>query len=248
MDDDDRPIGHLLSRREALIAFGATGALALLRCSSSSNSAGDDEEPLATGCVVRPQQTEGPYFVDELLNRSDIRSDPGTGEVRPGVPLGLTFNVTRVADAGCNPLGGVVVDVWHCDHLGVYSDVEDPGFDTVGQRFLRGYQVTDDDGVARFTTIFPGWYQGRTVHIHFKIRSAPETDPGFEFTSQLYFEDDLTDAIYALAPYSEKGQRTLRNAGDGIYASGGSQLTLDPTQVDDGYAASFDIALQLPTS
>ena len=248
MHGDDRPVGHLLTRREVLVALGATGALALLRCSSSGYSTGDESGPLAGGCVVRPQQTEGPYFVDELLNRSDIRSDPATGAVRPGVPLGLTFNVTRVTEASCVALGGVVVDVWHCDHLGVYSDVEDPGFDTIGQKFLRGHQVTDEAGVARFTTIYPGWYQGRTVHVHFKLRSAPGADPGFEFTSQLYFDDDLTDEIHAGEPYSEKGQRSRRNVGDGIYANGGAQLMLAPIPVGNGYEASFDIALQLPAS
>jgi protocatechuate 3,4-dioxygenase beta subunit len=195
--------------------------------------------------VVRPEQTAGPYFVDELLNRSDIRSDPATGAVSPGVPLELTFHVSRVAEAACAPLAGALVDVWHCDHLGVYSDVVDPRFDTIGQKFLRGYQVTDGDGIARFTTVFPGWYQGRTVHIHFKIRSAPEADPGFEFTSQLYFDDQLTDRIHALDPYAEKGPRTRRNAGDGIYSRGGSQLTLDTARQGDGLGAAFDIALQL---
>lgn len=242
VDNDDRQVGHLLTRREALTALGAAGALVLLRCSRGSSSPSNDPLP---ACVVRPEQTEGPYFVDELLNRVDIRSDPGTGDVRPGVPLDLTFHVSRVAEAACTPLAGALVDVWHCDHRGVYSDVVDPRFDTIGRKFLRGYQITDDDGVARFTTVFPGWYQGRTVHIHFKIRSAPEAAPGFEFTSQLYFDDELTDRIHALAPYSEKGRRTRRNADDGIYRRGGSQLTLDTTRRGDGLTAAFDIALQL---
>ncbi len=239
VDNDDRQVGRLLTRREALTALGAAGALVLLRCSSGSSSPTSD-----TACVVRPQQTAGPYYVDRALNRSDIRSDPATGAVSTGVPLDLTFHVSRVADAACAPLAGALVDVWHCDHRGVYSDVVDPRFDTVGQKFLRGYQVTDGDGIAHFTTVFPGWYPGRTVHIHFKIRSAPEADPGFEFTSQLYFDDDLTDRIHALDPYSEKGRRT-RNADDGIYSRGGDQLTLDTTRRGEGLATAFDIALQL---
>ena len=242
VDHDDRQVGRLLSRREALTALGAAGAYVLLRCSSGSSSPSNDPLP---ACVVRPQQTEGPYFVDEVLNRSNIRSDPATGAVSPGVPLDLTFHVSRVADASCAPLAGALVEPWHCEHRGVYSDVVDPRLDPVGRKFLRGYQVTDDDGVARFTTVFPGWYPGRTVHIHFKIRSAPETDPGFEFTSQLYFDDDLTDQIHALDPYSEKRERTRRNADDGIFGRGGSQLTLDTTRRGDGLAAAFDIALQL---
>jgi len=142
------------------------------------------------------------------------------------------------------PLAGVYVDVWHCDALGVYSDVQDPGFNTVGKKFLRGYQITDAAGAASFTTIYPGWYPGRTVHVHFKIRSAPTAAPGFEFTSQLYFDDALTDQVHAQQPYAAKGQRTLRNSGDGIYAQGGSRLLLPVAQDAGAYAGTFDISLQ----
>src|SRR5262249_24919601 len=148
-------------------------------------------------CIARPQQTEGPYFIDERLNRSDIRSDPTDGSVKPGTPLDLTFRVARLASQACMPLAGAVVDVWHCDHLCAYCDLEDPRFDPVGKKFLRGYQVTDSDGGARFTTIYPGWYPGRAVHIHFKIRSGPSSKRGFDFTSQLYFDDALTDRVHA---------------------------------------------------
>jgi protocatechuate 3,4-dioxygenase beta subunit len=138
-----------------------------------------------------------------------------------------------------------MVDVWHCDARGVYSDVEDPGFNTLGKKFLRGYQVADSNGVARFLTIYPGWYQGRTVHIHFKIRGQDEAGAGYDFTSQLFFDDSLTDLVYAQAPYASKGERTVRNDGDRIYLDGGNQLTLKPTQSAEGYAATFEIGLQL---
>jgi protocatechuate 3,4-dioxygenase beta subunit len=138
------------------------------------------------------------------------------------------------------------VNVWHCDALGQYSDVRDAGqgFDTRGQKFLRGYQVTDENGTARFTTIYPGWYQGRTVHIHFKIRTDPSSEQGYEFTSQLYFDDSITDQIHAQAPYAAKGQRDLRNDGDGIFRDGGDQLMLDLTEDGQGYMGTFDIALK----
>jgi protocatechuate 3,4-dioxygenase beta subunit len=197
--------------------------------------------------VVRPEETEGPYFVDEKLNRSDIRSDPTDGSVREGVPLALTFIVSSVGGGGCTPLQGASVDVWHCDAAGVYSDVTDNGaggFSTVGQKFLRGYQVTDADGKAAFTTIYPGWYSGRTVHIHFKIRTTDSAGKAYDFTSQLYFDDALTDQVFAQAPYSAKGERNTRNAQDGIYADGGDQLLLELTRQGDGYAATFDIGLQ----
>jgi protocatechuate 3,4-dioxygenase beta subunit len=194
--------------------------------------------------VVRPELTGGPYYVDEELSRSDIRSDPASGEVKAGAPLELTFNVSRIAAGACVPLVGAVVDVWHCDALGVYSDVRDPGFDTRGQKFLRGYQITDSDGSARFTTIYPGWYPGRAVHVHFKVRSAPEADKGFEFTSQLFFDDDLTDQVHAQEPYASKGPRNLRNARDGIFNQGDPGLVLDVAPSDLGYTTTFEIALQ----
>ena len=242
MDIDDIPIGRVLSRREALAFLGATGALLFLGCSDSSATSSDTGDA-SSSCVVRPELTEGPYYVDEELLRSDIRSDPSDGTIRPGALLALTFNVSRAAANACSPLAGAIVDLWHCDALGVYSDVSDPSFNTSGKKFLRGYQVTGSDGVARFTTIYPGWYQGRAVHIHFKIRSAASAASAYEFTSQLFFDDSLTDQVHATEPYASKGQRTLRNSGDGIYTSGGSQLVLDVTGTADGYAATFNIAL-----
>jgi protocatechuate 3,4-dioxygenase beta subunit len=193
-------------------------------------------------CVVRPELTEGPYYVDEQLNRSDIRSDPSTGAVKAGALLALTFNVSRAVSGACSPLADAIVDVWHCDATGLYSDVEANG--TVGQEFLRGYQVTDANGVARFTTIYPGWYQGRAVHIHFKVRSAASATSAYEFTSQLFFDDDLTDQVHAEEPHASKGQRDMLNSEDGIYSQGGSQLVLAVTETSDGYAATFDIALE----
>ena len=182
--------------------------------------------------------------MDEELNRSDIRSDPSDGSVRAGALLALTFNVSRASNSACEPLAGAIVDVWHCDAEGVYSDVSDGGFNTRGRKFLRGYQATDNDGVAQFTTIYPGWYRGRTVHVHFKVRSSSSSTSAYEFTSQLFFDDALTDQVHAAAPYSDKGQRDTRNGDDGIYGQGGSQLVLDVQETAQGYAAVFDIALE----
>ena len=144
----------------------------------------------------------------------------------------------------CVPFEGALVDLWHCDALGVYSDVSDAGFNTVGKKFLRGYQPTDADGVARFITIYPGWYQGRTVHMHFKIRTGPDSTTGLEFTSQLFFDDALTDVVHAEQPYAAKGQRTLRNDGDGIYGDSGGELVLAlAADGAGGYAATFEIGV-----
>jgi protocatechuate 3,4-dioxygenase beta subunit len=241
MDLDDIPIGKVLSRREALAFLGASGALLFFGCSSSADATAPGGSN--SSCLVRPELTEGPYYVDEELNRSDIRADPSTGTVQPGALLALAFNVSSAASNACSPLANAVVDVWHCNALGVYSDVSDPGFNTAGQKFLRGYQITGSDGMARFTTIYPGWYQGRAVHIHFKVRSSASSSSAYEFTSQLFFDDALTDQVHAHQPYASKGQRDLRNTGDGIYNQGGSQLVLNVSQTAEGYAATFDIAL-----
>ena len=237
-------MGRFLSRREVVALLGATGAAWLMAGSLALRRAlARMPGPL---CVVRPEQTEGPYFVDERLNRSDIRLDPADGQVKPGTPLALTLKVSRLSAGDCHPLAGAQVDLWHCDALGVYSDVRDTGFSTIGQKFLRGYQLTDARGEAQFITVYPGWYPGRTVHIHFKIRTATLARRNVEFTSQLYFDDELTDRVHADQPYAAKGPRTARNRHDFIFRRGGNHLMLDPIATADGYSALFAIGLQLP--
>ncbi|MGH7631923.1 MAG: intradiol ring-cleavage dioxygenase [Gemmatimonadales bacterium] len=241
MEGDDRPTGRVLTRREVLLVLGLSGAGLLTGC----RAAGGARASAVPGCVVRPEQTLGPYFVDEGLERSDIRSDPSTGRLSAGAPLTLAFVVSRVGESGCAPLVGARVEVWQCDADGVYSDVKDPGFDTTGQKFLRGHQLTDAEGGARFTTIYPGWYPGRTVHIHFKIHGDDPAGRGYEFASQIYFDDALTDRVHTAAPYAARGARTTRNANDGIYRRGGRELTVAVAPRGDGYAATFEIGLQV---
>lgn len=243
MTHNDPPVGRLLSRREAMSLLAATSAAWLMAGTLFPKRAVAG----MPSCVVRPEQTEGPYFVDERLHRSDIRSDPTDGLVRPGTALALTLAVSRLSGGTCEPLADAQVDVWHCDARGVYSDVRDPGFNTLGQKFLRGYQKTDAKGEARFLTIYPGWYEGRTVHIHFKIRTAPAAGRSFEFTSQIYFDDAFTDRVHTDAPYASKGQRKARNQHDFIFRRGGEQLILAPTPAaNGGYAGTFAIGLQIP--
>ena len=263
-DPDDRPIGRILTRREVLALLGgsalvvacapaalsspsATTAATQAAATAAATAGGASASAVAVlpSCVVRPALTEGPYFVDEKLNRSDIRSEPSTNAVKPGVTLALTFLVSRVSGTACVALPSATVDVWHCDALGVYSDATDPSFgSTKGTKFLRGYQTTDANGTAKFTTIWPGWYQGRAVHIHFKIRSTATNGQVSDFTSQLFFDESLNDQIFAQAPYSQKGASgRLRNQGDGIFQGSGGKLTLAPARSGDGYAATFDIGL-----
>ena len=241
---DKRPAGRNrataradLGRRAAVRAVAAAGAA--LAGTTLGVSARADETPR---CVLTPAQTEGPYFVDERLQRSDIRGDPADGAARPGALLALTLRVFALDGAACASLAGAIVDLWHCDAAGVYSDASDARFGTRGSKFLRGYQVTDAGGHVRFTTIYPGAYPGRTVHIHFKVRTSKPGRVG-EFTSQLYFDDALTDRVHAQPPYAGPGARRMRNDRDGLYRAGGRQLQLDVVPTGEGYATAYAVGI-----
>ncbi|NEP19998.1 MAG: intradiol ring-cleavage dioxygenase [Leptolyngbya sp. SIO4C1] len=247
-----RSVALPIKRREMLGFMGGAAVVSLLGCQRTANSVASGvaaqpaETPDLPACVVSPEQTEGPYFVEEALNRSDIRTDPTDGSIKPGVPLQLVLQVSQVNASACQPLAGAIVDVWHCDAEGVYSDVVDRSFNTQGQRFLRGSQITDSDGRVEFMTIYPGWYRGRAVHIHFKIRNRPAQDSaqGYEFTSQLYFDDAVSDQVHTQVPYRRRGQRDMRNARDRIYQGGGEQLMLQLTSAETGYIGTFEIGLK----
>ena len=238
LHDDDEPRGTLLSRKEALAAM--TGALFI----AGGRFAGAAEESAAARiCVARPEMTAGPFYLDTALERSDIRVEPSDGSVRPGAILELYFNVSQLFGETCAPLAHAIVDVWHCDALGVYSGVQDRKGNSDVHKFLRGYQITDANGLAHFTTIYPGWYPGRAVHVHFTIRSESGAQKAYTFTSQLFFDDALSDTVYATAPYAANGSLEKRNADDGIFQRGGDQLLIDVTEKDGFYSASFDIAI-----
>ncbi|MEX1256728.1 MAG: intradiol ring-cleavage dioxygenase [Gemmatimonadota bacterium] len=264
MDNDDLPVGRLLSRREALRVLGGISFVPLAGSAARPDSPRGDASSLwiapertsrsvaarsaALGqqmCVVRPAQTLGPYYVDHLLDRNDIRTDPPGSEMTPGIPLELTMNVSRIAGSECIPYEGAIVDLWQCDAAGIYSGVNDPRFNTVGQRWLRGFQAADARGQVHFTTIYPGWYRGRTVHIHFKVRTGTEAGAR-EFVSQLYFDDSFTDRVFARAPYSAQAGQRARNEGDNIFRnSGGSQLMLDVAEAGEGFRATFNLGVQI---
>ncbi|MGQ0537636.1 MAG: intradiol ring-cleavage dioxygenase [Gemmatimonadaceae bacterium] len=242
-----------VGRREALSIMGTAGAAALVGWPAASCAIARAGEPAdaASGldCVVTPAQTEGPYFVDEQLKRSDIRLDPTNNAASAGLPLRLRIAVSRVDGNACAPVRGAVVDVWQCDALGIYSAVRDTQglFDTRGRKFLRGYQETDAAGVSEFLTVYPGWYPGRTVHIHFKVRVQPQSRQGHEFTSQLYFDDMISDLVHAQPPYRAKGMRDTRNDMDGIYRAreSGSKLLLRLSKTAEGYLGNTAVGLRL---
>ncbi len=251
----DSPAAQSLrTRRDVLVLAGSAGALLLVEhvnaqsglagkgANDAVNSvAGDRTTP---PCVLTPEQTEGPYFVDEHLNRADIRSDPATGSLRSGVSLALALRVQAINAGSCTPLAGALVDLWHCDAEGRYSDVPDRRSKASGEKFLRGYQVTDQGGRVQFATIYPGWYPGRAVHIHVKVRTQGNSQQRLEFTSQLYFDESVTDRVFAQAPYARSGRRT-KNEDDGIFGDGGAQLLLAPRASGAGYAAEFAVGVRL---
>jgi protocatechuate 3,4-dioxygenase beta subunit len=181
-------------------------------------------------CTLYPQQTEGPYYVDGDMLRADIRED------RAGTPLQLDLLV--LSANGCAPLANAAVDIWQCDAAGVYSGYQGQlgGLDTRGLIFLRGTQLTGRDGRVRFTTIYPGWYPGRTTHIHFKVHLSPTR----EATSQLYFPEELNREVYATVPYAAHGQKDTSNMADGF---AGSAPLLAVTSTLMGYAATMTITV-----
>ncbi len=240
--DDDRPIGEVLTRRAAVKLLSAGGSASMLAFAGIFPAArGTSQQGRANpACVVKPEMTEGPYFVDTQLNRADIR-DGKVGQV-----LALAVTVIDATGGQCRPLSGAMVDVWQCDAEGVYSGVSDPmqGFETRNEKFLRGYQTTDSNGSALFTTIYPGWYPGRTIHIHFKVRAKAPAG-AYEFTSQWYFDEGLNDRILAGGDYARPGRRDTLNANDSIFRNGGDQLLLAPAPSANGLSASYVLGLDL---
>lgn len=261
MDSDDQPIGRILSRRDALKVLGIGSAAFLAACASPeatgtviptealtqvSSTQAAATVSTVLDCVVRPELTIGPYFVDQQLERSDIRTNSSDNAVKEGVLLTLNISVASVGDNRCTPIEGAQVDIWHCDALGVYSGVSDPNADTTGQDFLRGFQRTNANGAVQFQTIYPGCYSGRAVHIHFTIRTQGAEGGDHQFTSQFFFDDALTDQVHALEPYASKGQRNRRNSNDNIFLGGGDQLLLNlQGDTTSGLTGSMSIGLDL---
>jgi protocatechuate 3,4-dioxygenase beta subunit len=224
-----------VSRRQALAGLGSVGLAALVAaCSDDDDSAADattprteaqKSEPLpsssgelasrfddAARCTRTAEETAGPFYFEVDRVRSDIREGRGAAPLRLGV---------RVRDLaqGCDPISNAVVDVWHCDATGSYSEP--------GETYLRGLQVTNRDGIAEFTTIYPGWYPGRTVHIHAKVHLDKRT----VLTTQFYFDDDFTDRVFSLEPYASDRGRDAFNDSDALY-----ERSLELTLSKDGDA------------
>jgi protocatechuate 3,4-dioxygenase beta subunit len=198
-----------VSRRQALAGFGSVTLGALIAACSDDDDDGSALEGAtnqgtvsefdgAARCTRTAEETEGPFYFEVDRVRSDIR------EGRPGSELRLGVRV-RDLSAGCEPIRNAVVDVWHCDATGSYSER--------GETFLRGLQVTDNKGTVEFTTLYPGWYPGRTVHIHAKVHIDKQT----VLTTQFYFADDFTDRVFSREPYASDTGRDAFNDTDPLY-------------------------------
>lgn len=237
----DRTIGMPLTRRAAIGLLGAAGAAWSTACGetptspSSTSTTATTTSTTPTGasgaCVVSPSETIGPYPSLADFLRSDIR------EGRSGLPVTLVLTVVNVSNA-CAPVAGAMVDVWQCDADGNYSQYGSERSAT----YLRGVQTTDGNGTATFTTIYPGWYQGRATHIHVEVtvngRSAKVT--------QIAFPEDVSAAVYRTGVYAAHGQNPTTNARDGIFSDGISEeLATVVGDTASGYTASLQIGVAI---
>ncbi|MBV9849916.1 MAG: twin-arginine translocation pathway signal protein [Armatimonadetes bacterium] len=244
---------------------GAFGAVVVAGCgggggggsttTSGTTTSGTTTSTTSTGTTsshaVTPEGEIGPYFTDDSAtgyNRNNILANLDGTDPQVGVPLTLKVYVYDSENNNA-ALAGAQVDIWHCNALGVYSNESSES--TSGQTWLRGYQLTDTNGMVTFTTIIPGWYQGRTTHIHLRVRSkyseASSTSDGSN-TTQVFFSQTLLDSIYTnVAPYNTKGTDTTTNASDRVYTSqthGENELVLTGDNTN-GYAATFAIYLPI---
>lgn len=214
-------------------------------------------------CILAPEMTEGPFFVEEKLNRSDLVMGESDDAIVKAVPLKLVMGIYKVDAMTCSPLPGLQVDIWHANALGIYSDVRS-GFvqatDTQGEQFLRGFQITNEVGTVEFATIYPGWYPSRTIHIHFKIRMPMGGNTAYDFTSQMFFDESVSKEVLALAPYSSTpGTRSIFNDDDHIYngtamngqqppagqTPPGAETTVELSKVGEGYLALLKVGLKV---
>jgi protocatechuate 3,4-dioxygenase beta subunit len=200
-------------------------------------------------CTETLEGEEGPYFVDDSdsgYNRSNILTSIDGTDSQTGVSFVITLYVYD-SENSCAAMEGVQVDIWHCNASGIYS--AESSESTTGESWLRGYQITDSSGKVQFTTIIPGWYSGRTTHIHFRLRSSYDSSSsGGTNTMQVFFDQTLIDTLAtSVSPYSAEGTNPTTNATDRVYADqedGTTLLTLSGSTTE-GYTASFSVALPI---
>ncbi|XP_025017179.1 uncharacterized protein LOC112539150 [Tetranychus urticae] len=194
-------------------------------------------------CVLAPFTTEGPYFLPDDLERSDITDG------QTGVNLDLNLKLTNAKD--CSPLSNYFVHVWQANALGHYSGVNElfpVGFrpkPISGERFLRGYQKTNEDGEVNFKTIIPGWYVGRCIHIHVEVYAKNNTDGNaVNYIGQLYFERDIPSSLRLVEPYSTNVNEITLNDSDGVYLlTHGNDTLIDLVPQESGFRTDYIVAI-----
>jgi uncharacterized protein (TIGR03437 family) len=247
----NRKADNAITRRSTLATLAGAGAAAYFIPAWNETVEAAD----TITCVAStPTVTEGPYWVDEKLFRSDVRMDPSTGVARAGIPMTLSITVQNLSTGSCSALAGAYVDIWHCDAKGIYSDEStyNPGggtgnVTTSGQKFLRGYQITDSSGTVVFTTIYPGWYSGRTIHIHFRVRTYSGTSVLGNFVSQIFFDDSVNNVVMGQSAYSRTTSRDTTNSNDMVYQVANKERMLATLagNVTDGYTAAITAGVTL---
>ena len=224
-------LGEKLRRREALITLGGLGAGGLLVAARGPLGLVHAETAdAASTCVLTPEVTEGPYWIANGLTRQDITSG------QTGIPLLLYLTVED--SSTCEPISGADVELWHANRLGAYS-----GVNGNSQRYLRGHQKSNAKGLVIFKTIYPGWYRGRTPHIHVKVHVGGSV----VHTGQLFFADTVSSAVYRTSRYRSRGQADTKNAADSIYADAGrgrSKLRLTRRSGSQGYLGKMTMIVQ----
>jgi len=219
----DEPITRRgsLARLGGLLAAAAGGSALFSEAAEGGNKA---VETGAVQCVLTPELTEGPYYIAGEKLRRDIRDG------HPGALLALRLTILDAST--CKPIKGAAVDIWHADAAGNYSGF---GGGAGSRTFLRGIQKTDTNGLAVFTTIYPGWYQGRAVHIHIKVHVGGSV----VHTGQLFFSDALTQSVYKASPYAARGNPDTPNASDSIFVNGGKRSLLTVKKSGAGYVGAM---------
>lgn len=206
-----------LNRRDVL-RIGGVGLAAVFGARALQLLGDDAGAATTTTCLLASEVTEGPYWVDDALTRRNVT------EGRAGAPLVIRFSVLNAKT--CKPIKNADVEIWHCDALGNYS-----GVNGATTRYLRGHQKANAVGKAEFLTIFPGWYRGRTPHIHMKVNVGGNA----VHTGQVFFNERITTTVYKQLPYSRNGQYDTPHSSDSIYShAGGSTAELKLTRRTGG--------------
>jgi protocatechuate 3,4-dioxygenase beta subunit len=198
-----------LSRR-ALIGAAAAAGLSAAVGARALAALGADSENVTT-CLLAPEVTEGPYWIDNKLARRDVR------EGKPGTPLLLELTIVNAKT--CKAIRNADVEIWHADAAGEYSGFDGgSGGAQTKTRYLRGHQRSNALGQASFLTVFPGWYPGRTPHIHLKAHIGQDR---LVHTGQVFFNEAIAAQVYRHGVYAGRGQPDTPHARDMIYAQAG---------------------------